>query len=360
MNGIVLYDCLQVKGGAERVTLDLVSELSGTDLCVGYRVPHAFPEHLIKRIRLYELMKMTSLIGWRTAKQIGVFLYKTNFLSNYDWVIYSGSYAPLAVRNHLKGRNILYCHTIPRFAYDLHDYYLSRMKWWQRPALRVLIYFLKKSYENAIEHMDVIIVNSENVKRRVKTYLAKEAIVIYPPCDIENFKWLGQNNYYLSLARLEPYKRVDLIIEAFKRMPERKLVVASGGKDLPRLRNLATGAANIEFTDWLTESTLRDLLGNAIATIYIPKDEDFGMSPVESMAAGKPVIGVAEGGLLETVVQGETGILLPANPSVEDVVKAVLEMTPDAAGQMRAACEARAQVFKREVFFERIKEVIGI
>jgi len=99
------------------------------------------------------------------------------------------------------------------------------------------------------------------------------------------------------------------------------------------------------------------LIGKAIATIYIPIEEDFGMSPVESMAAGKPVIGVAEGGLLETVVNGETGVLIE-NVSVDAVVEAVFVMSKDKALTMRAACENRAQLFRTEVFLEKMREVV--
>ena len=136
-----------------------------------------------------------------------------------------------------------------------------------------------------------------------------ESIVIYPPCDTEKFSWIGQGNYYLSTARLMPYKRIDLIIKAFTKLPEIRLVIASTGPDESHLKQLAQGLKNIKFVGDISDQELKKLLGNAIATIYIPKDEDFGMSPVESMAAGKPVIGYGEGGLLETIINGEAGWL---------------------------------------------------
>jgi glycosyltransferase involved in cell wall biosynthesis len=108
----------------------------------------------------------------------------------------------------------------------------------------------------------------------------------------------------------------------------------------------------------VSDEALLDLVGNAIATIYLPRDEDFGMSPVESMAAGKPVIGVAEGGLLETIAQGETGILLPPDFSDEDLIDAVRQMTAERALAMRSSCEVRARNFTREKFVSAMREVI--
>jgi glycosyltransferase involved in cell wall biosynthesis len=109
------------------------------------------------------------------------------------------------------------------------------------------------------------------------------------------------------------------------------------------------------FTGLVTEEKLRDLIGNAIATIYLPHNEDFGMSPVESMAAGKPVIGVREGGLMETVVHGKTGMLLSPEINREELIDAVSALTPARALQMRRACEERAQLFSQDLFLDKMR-----
>jgi glycosyltransferase involved in cell wall biosynthesis len=210
--------------------------------------------------------------------------------------------------------------------------------------------------------MDTIITNSENVQSRIQKYLGIDSRVIYPPCETEKFKWLGQEDFYLSTARLDPLKRVDLVVKAFLDMPEKKLKVISGGPDMPKIKKLAQGAENIQVLGWVDERMLVELLGRCVATIYIPRDEDFGMAPIESMAAGKPVIGVAEGGLLETVVDGKTGILIKADPSPEDViqaVQAVQKMPPERSKDMREACERRAKLFDKDVFVNKIQEVFA-
>lgn len=356
--GIVLYDFLQVKGGAEKVTLTLARAWLDVDLCIGFHDPSAVANPALEGLNCIDLQTRSDIAPWRAIKALRAFTTKTHFLSRYDWVLYSGNYAPVAVHNHPDGRNILYCHTIPRFAYDLRDHYLHSCPFWQRPALRALIAYIRPRYEAAIGKMDMIIANSQNVRQRIQHYLGRDSLVIHPPCEIDAFRWQAQDDYYLSLARLEPLKRVPLIIEAFRRMPDKRLVVASGGSELTRLQRIAEGAGNIHFTGWTDEPQLQKLIGHAIATLYLPKDEDFGMSPVESIAAGKPVIGVAEGGLLETVVDGETGLLIPANPQPEDIIQAVQAMTPQHALQMRRACEARAQLFARDIFLDKMRQIL--
>ena len=158
---------------------------------------------------------------------------------------------------------------------------------------------------------------------------------------------------------MDRLKRVETIVEAFTALPDKRLVVVSGGSELERVRVLAAPHANIEVRGWVSPEELRDLTGRCLATIYIPRDEDFGISPVESMAAGKPVIGVAEGGLLETVKDGQTGILIQANPRPAHVVDAVNAMTAERALTMREACEKRAAGYDEAAFREKMLGLIA-
>ncbi len=353
--GIILYDYLAVPGGAEKVTFTLLESLQNIPLCCAYRNKGAFPDKNLPKAGFIDLKAASNSRVLRIMKVMYAFERKTMFLNDYDWVLFSGIYAPLAVRNRSQGANLLYCYTIPRFAYDLKAYNMSRMPFSLRPAFYVMVQFMRHRYEQALGRMDRIIAISHNVKLRLETYLGRTATVIHPPVDTERFCWMGQKDYYVSLARLENFKRVDLIVKAFRRMPEKKLVVTSGGSEMERLKILASDAPNIHFTGWQTEDQLCRWIGNSIAAIYISMDEDFGMSPVESMAAGKPVIGVAEGGMLETVVPNLTGMLLQPPPTVDAIMAAVLDLTPKRALEMRSACETRARLFTREIFLEKMR-----
>lgn len=323
LKSAVLYDFLQVPGGAERVTLALCEHFENMDLVTAFVDPAGFTKPPLHMSRLKALTSPTSITGWHLLKSARAFERKTAFLKDYDRLIFSGSVAPLAIISSRAGKNIYYCHTPPRFLYDLRDYYLDTATLLQKPVLMALMRYLQPRYEDAIGRMDKVFANSKNVQARLKKYLNVESEVLYPPCSTEGFEWMGDGDYFLSTARLEPLKRVDLIVEAFRKMPDKKLIVTSGGGQLESLKELGRGAKNITFTGWVSDTELQRLVGNCIATIYLPKDEDFGISPVQSLAAGKPVIGVNEGGVAETIVEPTDGILISAPPSEEGVRKAV-------------------------------------
>ena len=358
--GIVLYDFLHCLGGAEQLTLTLLKALPGTDLCIGYRNSRLFPSSGIAAKKLHDLHLPARFLGGRTMVGLVAFRLQTRFLRDYNWALFSGSVSLEGVHRRRCGRNIYYCHTLPRFAYDLLPYYAGRVPLPLRPLLYLVAAVVRRRFVRALSRMNLIIANSKNVRQRLQHYIGCDACVIYPPCDTEGFLWRGQEDFYLSTARLEPYKRVDSVIEAFRRMPHHRLILVSGGSDEVRLRRLAADAANIQFCGWVSAERLRDLVGRCIATVYVSQVEDFGISPVESMAVGKPVIGVAEGGLPETVIHETTGILTPPDaPLVPAVVAAVERLTPARAVSMRMACERRAQDFGEERFSSAMREVIA-
>jgi glycosyltransferase involved in cell wall biosynthesis len=205
--------------------------------------------------------------------------------------------------------------------------------------------------------MDCVIANSRTVQQRLSRYLGIESDVVYPPCDTDSFRWIEQGDYYLSTARVDELKRVEVVAEAFAAMPDKKLVIVSDGHKMSRVRSITDGCSNIEVLGWVSQERLQDLMGRCIASIYIPRDEDFGISPVESMAAGKPVIGVDEGGVSETVLDRKTGLLLRPDPTPEDVRQGVMRLGRDRALSMKEACLRWAQCFTREAF---VKGVMGL
>lgn len=354
----ILYDFLQVKGGAEAVTLGVCEHFKQMDLVTAFVNSTVFTSAPLTPERLHTLTTQTELPGWQTLKSCYSFLHRSQFLARYEQLIFSGSNAPLAVKHSKARQNIYYCHTPPRFVYDLKDYYLSRASFWQKPLLRGLIAYLQPRYERAITQMDVILANSDNVRQRLKKYLNVDAQVLYPPCDIDRFQWLGQQDYFLSTARVEDYKRVELVVRAFMEMPDKPLVVTSGGSQLAQLQALASGHDNIRFTGWCSESQMKTLVGNCLASIYIPIDEDFGMSPVESMGAGKPVIGVDEGGVKETVIDGKTGWLLAKDPQIEDLKAKVQSITVQKAMAMKSDCLEHAEQFHHDRFYQGLAELL--
>lgn len=354
---LLLYDFLQTRGGAERVLHCLHAHFNAP-VCVGYRARESFSD-IFPPDSLIDLGAGSQFTPLAVARTLRAFTHAGSAVAaRYPIRLYSGSYAPLANLGINSGRSIYYCHTPPRFLYDLRDHYHETFPTWQRPLLALLRNWLQPRYEAAVRGMDVVLANSHNVRKRLQSYLGVDSKVVYPPVDTVQYRWIDEAGYFLSTARLEPLKRVDVLVRAFRRMPDQRLVVTSGGSELVRLRKLAADAPNIHFTGWLSDAALRKWMGEARASIYLPVDEDFGMSPVESMAAGKPVIGVAEGGLLETVLDQETGFLLSPDFGEEEVIGAVRAMTANRALAMRTACERQATRFSTERFLGEIESVL--
>lgn len=353
----ILHDFLLVTGGAENLVRTLASTIA-SHLVVGFAKSETGQ---LDSESASKLVSLGPVLNGRLVRYLVSayrFAYIDPFWLDRDAVIYSGVIAPMAVHRQKRGRRIFYCHSPPRFIYDLKPYYLSKADWLMRPGLLALDHWLRPRYERAVRAMDVVIANSETVRLRLKYYLGVDAVVVHPPIDTIRYKWIETGDYFLSTARLEDYKRVDMIIEAFRRMPDQKLVVSSGGSQEDALRKLAAGCTNIEFTSWLGDDELADLVGRCRAVIYVPIDEDFGMSPVEAMAAGKPIIGVAEGGVSETVINGVTG-LLALNPlSVDWLVEAVRKLSSEEVQAMRQDCERRAALFATDVFVKKMKAML--
>lgn len=352
--GVVLHDYFEAAEGGGRLCLTLARGL-GFDLGYGFKAPgHPFfeppfagREHdLGVRVRL-PLVRQIALAR-RFASSAAA------FAAGYDRAVYSGSYAPLAVRRRPGRGNVLYCHTPPRFLFDRRGHFARLAPAPLRPLLGAFVRRLAPRYLAAARAMDLVVANSKTVRERIRTHLGLDAEVVHPPCDLSRFRYLSQEGYYLSMARLDSLKRVDRVVQAFARMPGKKLKVVSTGPEEPRIRTLARNLANVEVLGAVDEARLAELVGRCVATIYVPWDEDFGMSPVESMAAGKPVIGVAEGGVAETVLHEETGLLLPADPDPQAIAAGVQAMTEADALVMRSACRRRAELFSEQVFLERM------
>lgn len=385
---LVVHDFFTFPGGGEKLVKVLADGLGAT-LWTGELNLRYFPEDFFQNSWPNSLKAHAKPPFWlRLSKTAQLWWAFSNFPRCAPaWTIFSGSLSLLAHKR-IFGQKILYCHTPPRLLYDQERNFLRLTPWYQRWALRLLMILYKKAYARAIQDMDLIIANSNNVQQRIKSYLGLDSVVVHPPIETEKFCWLGQEDFYLSTARLDPLKRVDIIVEAFKKMPDKKLMVISGGSEEEKIKKMAEDAENIQILGWVSEEKLRKLMGQCIASIYIPRDEDFGMSPVESLAAGKPVIGVQEGGLMETIgdwglriadcelritncglgigdwglnkgmIEIECGVLVRPEPDVEDMIQAVRYLDYKRSREKKRACEQRAKAFDQSVFLDKMKSVI--
>jgi glycosyltransferase involved in cell wall biosynthesis len=181
---------------------------------------------------------------------------------------------------------------------------------WQLHRLRQWDYI-------SAQRVDHFIAISHYIERRIETFYRRKAEVIYPPVDVEKFRYdQPREAFYLTASRMVPYKRIDLVIEAFNQMPERKLVVIGDGPDYAKLKALA--GPNVTLLGYQPDDVLVDHLERARAFVFMA-EEDFGILPVEAQAAGAPVIGYGVGGMRETIINGGSGLLVQ-----EQTVEALL------------------------------------
>ena len=376
---IVVHDFFTISAGGEKVAT-ILAESFHAELWTGELDKGAFSDGYFGDVVSMSLEAYSTSPRWlRFSKIFQLWWAFAHFpRTSTSWTIFSGLVSPLACKK-ITGHKIFYCLTPPRLLYDQRDFMVQQVTGWQRPFLRGVMFLYRLAYERSVRRMDTIVTISETVRKRLKRYLGYDSLVIYPPCETERFQWIEEGNYFLSTARVDPMKRVDLIVRAFKEMPDKRLVVVSGGSDMANIKKMTEKTENIDVLGWVDDEKLCDLMGRCIATIYIPRDEDFGISPVESMAAGKPVIGVQEGGLLETVggsrgqVSGlrgqgsevgkgslitDCGVLVPKEPEVEHVIKAVEWMTPKRVLAMRGSCEERAKRFDTDLFLQKMRDLI--
>ena len=353
---IILHDTFLYKWWWERLILMMAKSLNA-DLASGFFSKWSFD--LRKEWFKGKMISISNEVfkkWFRHFKLKFAFLFKTKFLKDYETVIFSWD-SISAIRNCSKNmKKIYYCHTPPRYLYDLKEIYIKKVPFLLRPAFLFVSYIFRKMYERDISKMDLILTNSINTQKRIKKFLWIDSKILYPPVDLDEFKFISQKDYYLSFARLSDAKRVDKVVEAFKKLPDKKLVIIYWENDPQREKifDLAKDCKNIEFKTMPWNVGFTDYVGNCIATIYIPIDEDFWMSPVESMAAGKPVLWVNEGWLKETVIDKKTWVLIPEWAKIEDIIEAVEYLTSEKCLEMRKACETRARDFSLEEFKNKL------
>lgn len=226
-------------------------------------------------------------------------------LSKYDLVISSSHMAAKGVLTKPQTIHISYCHTPPRYLWEPHlD---PRAKGGRLAWLRDRTAHQLRIWDRlAADRVDYFLANSEYIAKRIKKYYDRDSVVVYPPVDIEKFKPASADkveDYYLFVSRLVGYKKCELVVDAFNDC-DLPLVVIGQGPNRKRLERKAN--KNIRFLGYISDESMKKYYARAKAFIF-PAEEDFGLVPVEAMAAGRPVIAYGGGGALETVEEGVTG-----------------------------------------------------
>lgn len=274
----------------------------------------------------------------------------------YDLYIVSGDWAHFAAFHNRP--NIYYCHTPIRAFYDMKDSNIARQK---RAVMKVVSRVWIRAHtwldQRSMRRIDHIVVNSKNVQGRVRRYYNRDSEIIYPPVPTSKFKFKGLGDFYLSVNRIYPEKRIDLQCEIFRNLPNERLKVVGGVAegDERNLKQLDP-PKNVEFLGEVNDRELADLYSECRAFIATAIDEDFGMTPVEAMASGKCVLAVDEGGFKESVIDGGTGWLLPADRDA--FIAKIRSLSNDDLEQRVPACQARAREFDESIFVSKMRGAI--
>ncbi|MBE1445680.1 glycosyltransferase [Paenibacillus sp. OAS669] len=241
-------------------------------------------------------------------------------LREYDVILSSSSAFAKGVITTPSQLHICYCHTPMRYVWDLYHQYLAEIN---NPVYKKVLPFILHKIRNwdAInsQRVDHYIANSNNVSKRIKKYYNRESHVIHPPVSFERFDFAGESgDYFLIVSRLIPYKRIDLVIEAFNLL-NLPLVIIGDGYDRTRLQKMA--GPTVQLMGYQSDEVISKYYSNCKAFI-LAGEEDFGITPLEAQANGKPVIAFGKGGALETVVEGKTGIFFN-EPTADSLVQAI-------------------------------------
>lgn len=356
MKVALLHDYLNQAGGAERVLLALAALFPDAPI---YTLVHdkkrlkGFDQKDIRTSFLQKMPFSSSKIRWylplmpTAVEQLD--------LSGYDLVISSSSALIKGVITHPNTLHICYCYTPTRYLWsDTHQYHKDIQE--GKLVKYLLPYFLSKLRQwdhSAAQRVNHFIAQSNFIAQRIKNYYNRESsAIIYPPTDTENF-YISANlgNYYLLISRLKPYKKVALAIKAFNKL-NIPLKIIGVGEEQKRLKKIAK--SNIEFLGGVSEEQKRKLLSECLALIH-PQEEDYGLTPIEAMASGRPVIAYNAGGAKETVIDNKTGKFF-SEQSWEALIDTVIKFKPQEYNPQEI--KKHAEKFNSQIFYKKIKNFI--
>ena len=355
MKTAVVHDYFTQMGGAEKVAEELYHLLPGADLFATAALRDKLPDSLrdvpVHTSWMQKLPKLSKL--YRFYFPLYPLAVRSLNLEPYDLVVSSSSGYAKGIHVHPDAIHVCYCHTPMRWVWS-YDSYSARESFGGglRAVLPTVIGALRNWDEGASRQPDHFIANSRVVAERIQRAYGRTAEVIYPPIDVNRFQvGTEQDDYYLILARLVSYKRIDLAVTAFTRMGKR-LVVVGTGTALNDLKAIA--GPTVEFKGRLSDAEVDTYVRRCRALIF-PGEEDFGMAPLEIAAAGRPTIAFGAGGALETVISGSTGLFF-GEQTVESLIDAVQEF--ERHSWSASLIRKHAENFSIEVFRERMTQFL--
>ena len=376
MKVALTHDYLREYGGAERVLETLHEIFPEAPVYTAYFNPEAmgangerFKSWDIRTSWMQRVPFANKLLS--PFRIFAPMMFESFDLSEYDLVISSSSavYFAKSVITKPETLHISYIHTPPRFLYGYTTSFNYKKHWWTRLGGELINHFLRIYDFEVSQRPDILVGNSKNVVKRINKFYRRDALVIYPPVSVSEFKGKregkkGKGEYFLAMNRLVRGKGTEVIVSACTKL-NLPLKVVGSGPELESLKKIA--GSTVEFIGWVSDQDRIKLYESATALIVAAEDEDFGITPVEAQAGGIPVIAARAGGFLETVVEGKTGEFYTpgflgdyqtyVDPVSVDNLVAVLEKW-DPEKYKAEDCQKNAEKFSVERFKKEILDLV--
>lgn len=357
----IVCDWLTNMGGAERTVLALHKAFPSAPIYTSVYTPETMPLFSSLDIRTTYLQKLPKNL--RGRHQLFPLMRNQAFrkldMREYDIIISSASAEAKAVIKRPGAVHICYCHTPTRYYWSHYrDYIASPGFGPLNPAMRIalpaLVHAMRKLDLTAAGGVDYFIANSSAVAERIKIYYGQESTIIYPPVDMQRFRNLaidGKRQGFMALGRLVPYKRFDIAMQACAKLGV-PLTVYGSGPDAKRLQAFTT--KDVRIVPGANDRQIAAALAKAEGYIF-PQEEDFGITQVEALAAGTPVIAFAKGGALDVITEGKTGIFFKEQ-TPESLAKAIARF--NSLRFVPKLLQAHAEQFSEERFIAQMREFV--
>ncbi len=358
----IVHDWLTTMGGAEPVVLEIAKLFPDAPIYTSVYDESRMPDFADKDVRTTYLQKiLPSFVRYKHVlwPVLRAFAFRQLDLSEFDIIISSSSAEAKSVRKKPGAVHICYCHTPTRYYWSHYDEFKREFSFGIltpiiRPFIPLFVRWMRRKDLQSIKGIDHFIANSNVTKDRIKQYYERDSVVVYPP--VETKRFIKKNNKnrtgYILWGRHVPYKRFDLAIKACNKTGA-KLIIAGKGPDTKRLQKIA--GLTVQFVGRIDDDTLEKLANSSKAFLF-PNEEDFGISAVEAMAAGLPVIAYKKGGALDIVEEKITGIFFEQQ-TVDSLVTAMI--ASESTQFSYNTLVQRSKRFDKSLFETKIKKIIS-
>ncbi len=355
MRVALVHDWLVTMGGSERVLEEIAAMFPDAPIYTGVVDRARLSPFLQSRTIIPSLVQGLPFAQKWYNRYLPVMAYGMEQfdLSAFDLVISSSAAIAKGVVTRAETRHVSYVHTPMRYAWDLyHEYRVREARGVSQRLMGPVFHYMRLWDRLSADRVDTLIANSTVVQRRIEKHYRRSSEVIFPPVAVDRLHVHdGPGEYYLVLSRLVSYKRFDLAVEAANRLKV-PLVVAGDGPERKALERMA--GPTVKFVGRVQDQDVDSLMGRAKALLF-PGEEDFGITPVEMQATGRPVVAYGRGGVLDSVIHGETGWLF-SEQTVDSLVQAMQDAEKVSWDAERLRFHAEA--FRPEVFRERFREAV--